>query len=176
MTTKCTGDQNACAGGCARICKDMQRYARAPGLSLPGSLTSFVTSILERRRPHLVVITPRRVVRSIAAFTCPDLGFCCRKEKMLQNTILPTPRWPATTPPFHLLTAPTSRRASSQPAFYHRHPEHVHIVQMLTVDRVTLHPPLSEYLFLDPDSSRLMSTVANSTSLICSVSPHDFRQ
>jgi hypothetical protein len=55
------GSKCTCRGVCkdmqgyARICKDMQgyaKYARAPGLSLPGSPTSFVTSILERRRPH----------------------------------------------------------------------------------------------------------------------------
>jgi len=58
---------------------------------------------------------------------------------MLQNTILPMPRWPATTLLSQSLTALSSHRASSQTAFYHSHPEHVPVVQMFNIDRITLH-------------------------------------
>ena len=124
---------------CRGVCKDMQvmqvmqgfpvlsagfsnvvRHFRL-GASWTTALSSLPHRALEARQLGLVLIW---------AFAA---------EKMLQNTILPMPRWPATTLLSQSLTALSNHRASLQTAFYHSHPEHVRVVQMFTIDRITLH-------------------------------------
>lgn len=104
---------------------------------------------------RLVVITP--VARSIAGFVCIWIQV---PKKMLQSTHLPW--WPATPPPSELLTAPSGHRSSSQTAFHHSHPEHMRVVQMVTLACLPLHPYDSNILFLGPDSNRLMLTASSS--------------
>jgi hypothetical protein len=122
-----------------------------------GSPTSFVTAswIIDIQS----LSSLQRIARGIAGFA--DLDFFAA-EKMLQNKNLSTPWWPVTLPQFHLLTAPSNQRSSSQTAFHHSYLEHVRVVQMFTLVCITLHQYYSNILFLDPDSNRLMFTASSS--------------
>jgi hypothetical protein len=62
-------------------------YARAPGPSLQGSPTSFVTSTLEHLGPQLCRHYPTELSkRPKVDLTCTDLGLCCRRYASKHNS------------------------------------------------------------------------------------------